>query len=58
MLLTCLLVCVGLGLFLIWPDDRDDDDACRITEEWCGSFIGRRYCSTHDVHWDGGGEHA
>lgn len=25
---------------------------CRVTEEWCGSFIGRRYCSTHDYYWD------
>lgn len=25
---------------------------CRISEEWCGLFIGRRYCSTHRVYWD------
>ena len=28
---------------------------CRIDEEWCGSFIGRRFCATHDVYWDNGG---
>lgn len=25
---------------------------CRIDEEWHGLFIGRKYCSTHDEHWD------
>ncbi len=28
---------------------------CHVDEEWEGYFIGRRHCSTHDVHWDGGG---
>lgn len=29
---------------------------CRVTEEYGGAFIGRKYCSVHDVHWDGGGD--
>lgn len=29
--------------------------ACRITEEWCGHFIGRRHCARHDTTWDTGG---
>lgn len=28
---------------------------CRVDEEWQGLFIGRRYCSTHQVRWDDGG---
>ena len=28
---------------------------CRISEEWGGLFIGRRFCSTHNARWDGGG---
>jgi len=27
---------------------------CRVDEEWCGLFIGRRYCSTHSYRWDPG----
>lgn len=34
---------------------RRDPNRCRVDEEWCGSFIGRRYCSTHNVVWDNGG---
>lgn len=29
--------------------------ACRVSEEWCGLFIGRRHCSTHNIVWDDGG---
>lgn len=25
---------------------------CRVDEEWCGQFIGRRYCQTHGYRWD------
>lgn len=28
---------------------------CRVDEEWCGVFIGRRWCATHEVYWDNGG---
>lgn len=28
---------------------------CDIDEEWQGSFIGRRWCRTHEVRWDDGG---
>lgn len=28
---------------------------CQVSVEWTGSFIGRKYCATHDVKWDGGG---
>jgi hypothetical protein len=28
---------------------------CQVTEEWCGAFIGRRHCATHNVAWDGSG---
>ena len=28
---------------------------CRVSEEWCGIFIGRRWCGTHEQRWDGGG---
>jgi hypothetical protein len=34
---------------------RRDPNRCRIDEEWCGLFIGRRYCATHEIYWDGGG---
>lgn len=40
-----------------WWRDRRKRRAlrCRIDEEWGGLFIGRRYCSTHDLRWDNGG---
>jgi hypothetical protein len=25
---------------------------CRVSEEWCGSFIGRKHCTTHGYTWD------
>ena len=25
---------------------------CKFSEEWDGSFIGRRHCPTHDVFWN------
>lgn len=28
---------------------------CRVDEEWCGLFIGRRWCATHAIRWDDGG---
>lgn len=28
---------------------------CKVSEEWCGLFIGRRQCRTHNVVWDDGG---
>ncbi len=27
---------------------------CKIDQEWCGLFIGRKYCSYHDVKFDSG----
>ena len=37
---------------------KRDPDRCKVKVkvEWCGAFIGRRYCSTHGVRWDGGSE--
>lgn len=40
-----------------WKDRREYSRLrCRIDEEWCGVFIGRRWCATHQVKWDGGGD--
>jgi len=33
---------------------RQRANRCRVDEEWCGLFIGRRYCSTHGYRWDPG----
>lgn len=45
------------SLIETWWRDRRKRRAlrCRIDEEWGGLFIGRRYCSTHDLRWDNGG---
>ena len=32
---------------------KRDPNACRIEDEWQGIFIGRHWCSTHRVYWDG-----
>lgn len=37
------------------PVPRHRAPRCSIDEEWQGSFIGRRWCRTHEVYWDGGG---
>lgn len=31
---------------------KSNPAGCRISVEWTGHYIGRRYCSTHDVRWD------
>jgi hypothetical protein len=31
-----------------------DQHTCKVSEETGGSFIGRKYCHTHNVVWDNG----
>lgn len=38
-----------------WRGPTPRQVGCQVDEEWGGLFIGRRYCRTHDVRWDGGG---
>lgn len=39
-----------------WADWREYRRLrCIIDEEWCGVFIGRRYCARHNTRWDDGG---
>lgn len=40
---------------MFWRKKNIDPNRCSISEEWCGYFIGRQHCSTHQVHWDDGG---
>jgi hypothetical protein len=39
-----------IARYRAWRLDRKA--RCRVSTEWCGTFIGRRSCSTHHTRWD------
>lgn len=56
MIYTLLGIILITQSFLVWKLCFDSDDrsktTCKISEEWGGVFIGRKYCTTHDEFWD------